>query len=264
MMERRHLRRAADQALMAPTFFRPLDVPASRPGTAPPFGTREATDDPNPRIENLDTGGHAPVDAITAPIPIASIHDRLDSGPDDVGPDDVPPTAPAPELPASAPIGTWKPNLIEHRRVRVVQPWYRTKAAAAALAAVALAAIVLSTVMVVSRGTEQLTDVTPAASTTASPPPSNARPAPSTVPPAPANNPSVPAPPPPPPPATSESDPPVWRNNDSWTPSAPRPTKKPEIGVTRAPFSATPPPPPAPGKDSSTPGDGRRPHWGPW
>ena len=52
-----------------------------------------------------------------------------------------------------------------------------------------------------------------------------------------------PAPPPPPRPS------PVTVTPPPLTPPAPKPT---------------PPPPPKPGTNSSTPGDGRRPHWGPW
>jgi hypothetical protein len=270
-MERRHLRRAADQALMTPAFLRPLDTPAATAHTALRLDTRTDADYADRVGDGPDTNAHEPADAITEPIDVAALHDRLRNAPDDVGTDDVPASTLTADHLASAPIGPWKPDLIERHRFRVVQPWYRTKAAAATLAAVALASIVVSAVTLVSRGAEQSTSVTPEASTTASPPPSSAQPALSRMPPTPSNTrPAAPPPPPPPPPpptpATTASTPPVWRNNDSWTPSPPPPTKKPEIGVIRTPFSATPPPPPAPGINSATPGDGpKRPHrWGPW
>ena len=82
---------------------------------------------------------------------VPALHDRL-RAPDD----DVPATALATDRAASPPIGTWKPDLTEFR---VVQPWYRTKAAtatlaAAALAAAALAAIAVSSAVLVSRGAD--------------------------------------------------------------------------------------------------------------
>jgi hypothetical protein len=259
-MERRVLRRAADEALLTPAFVRSIDMPTATPSITPPADTTHDADDADRRGADPDTEGHQPLDAITEPIAVTALHDRLRNAPDDLD-DDVPPTAPAADRPAIAPIDTWKPELIERRRVRSGPPWYRTKAAATALAAVAVAAIVVSAVLVVSRGSEQAATVAPQASTTAAPRPSSGRPAPSSVPPAASN--AHPAPPLPPS-AAPASPAPVVRNHDSWTPSAPSPTKKLEIDVTRAPFSATPPPPPAPGVNSATPGDGRRPHWGPW
>ncbi len=80
------------------------------------------------------------------------LHDRLRNATDDLRlDDDVPATAGSADRPASAPIGTWKPELVVRRRLRVWPPWYRTKTAAAALAAVAVAAIVGSGVLLVSR-----------------------------------------------------------------------------------------------------------------
>jgi hypothetical protein len=234
LTERRHLRRAAEEALMTPALSaRPLDVSVATPSTAGPFDTREDADYPDPWGDDGDPNGHEPGDAITEPIAVAALQDRL----------------------RSAPIGTWNPDLIALRQFRVVQPWYRTKAATAALTAAALAtvAIVVSSVLLVSRSGGQAASVTPEASTAASPPPSSARPAPS----APGASSSAPAPPPPPPPlpsATPDTPPPVWRNSDSGSPSRPSPTKKPEIGVTRAPMSVAPPPPPPTVNNSATPG----------
>jgi hypothetical protein len=261
-MERRVLRRAADEALLTPAFVRSIDTPRATPSTAP-IDTAQDVDDADPWGFETDTDAREPLDAITEPIAVTALHDRLRNAPDDFGLDDVPATAGATDRPASAPIGTWEPLLIEQRRVRVGPPWYLTKLAAA-VAAIAVAAGVLSAVVLVSRGSEQATSVAPEASTTAAPRPSSGQPAPSSAPPAASPAPAAPPPPPPPPSTTPASPAPVVRNDDSWTPSAPLPTKKPEIGVTRAPsFSATPPPPPAPPKNSVTPG-AARPHWGLW
>jgi hypothetical protein len=157
LMERRHLRRAADQALMTPAFLRPLGIDGgAATNGAPALDARGDADYPKPWGDNPDTNDDEPATAITEPIAVAALHDRL-RAPDDFGLDDVPATALAADRAASAPIGIWKPDLIEFR---VVQPWYRTKAAAAALSAVGLAAIVVSSVLLVSRGAEQTTSVT--------------------------------------------------------------------------------------------------------
>jgi hypothetical protein len=244
LTERRQLRRAAEEALMTPAFsLRPLDVAVTTPSTAGPFNTREDADYPDPWGDDRDTNGHEPADAITEPIAVAALHDRL----------------------RSAPIASWNPDLIGRRLFRVVQPWYRTKTATAALTAAALAAvaIVVSSVLLVSRSGEQATSVTSAASTAASPPPSSAQPAPS----APGASSTAPVPPPPPPPSPSpsaapDSPPSVWRNH-AGSPSRPSPTKKPEIGVTRAPMSVAPSLPSQPPADNSaTPGNGHKHHWG--
>ncbi|WP_181428312.1 hypothetical protein [Mycolicibacterium moriokaense] len=257
LMERRVLRRAADEALLTPAFVRSIDIP---PGTASRVDTASHVDDADPGGSEPDTDPREPLDAITEPIAVTALQGRLRNSADDVELDDMPATARAADLPASAAVGTWEPTVIEPRRVRVGPPWYRTKPVAA-LAAIAAAAIVASAVLLVSRGSEQTTTVAPEASTTAAPHPSSGRPAPSSAPPAASNPPSAPPPPLPPPPAS----PPPVRNDNSWTPNPPSPTKKPEIGVTRAPsFSATPPPPPAPGKNSATPGDAPPHHWGFW
>ena len=249
---------------MTPAFLRLLDdMPTAAGSTAPPIETREDTDHTEAWHDHPYTNGHEPDDPITDPIAVAALHERLPAD-DDFWLDDLPSTAVAAD-PSGGPIGTWKPDLIERPRFRVVQPWYRPKTATAALTAAALAAvaIVVSAVLLVSRGGEHATSVTPEASTAASPPPSRAHPAPSSVPPAAASTP--PAPPPPPPPSASPiNPPPVLSNDDSWSPSAPSPTKKPEIGVTRAPMSVAPPPPPPPTQSgSATPGVHKH-GFGPW
>lgn len=255
LMERRHLRRAADQALMSPAFLQPLDI-EGQTGAAPPVDIRGDSDFSGMADDDWDANGAAPVEPITEPIPLAAIRDRLHNAPADRERTDDTAAAPPAVRPPSTPIGTWRPDLIERRRIRVDQRWYRTKAAIAGLAA---AAIAVSSILVVKSGSEQATSVLPQASTSASPPPSRAAPSLSR---APSTQPSrlpAPPPPPPPPPPTAQSNPtPVWRNNDSWSPSPASPSKKPQIDVTRAPLSATPPPPPPPGTNSATPGDGRR------
>lgn len=108
-------------------------------------------------------------------------------------------------------------------------PWYRTRGAIAALiaAAVAASAIVVSAVLLLLRDTGPATESHP---TSVSPPTTSM-----TIP---SPSPSlrvglVPAPPPPPP---TEEAPraPVYR------PTQQRPTKKPEIGVTRTPVTRSP------------------------
>jgi hypothetical protein len=113
-------------------------------------------------------------------------------------------------------------------------PWYRTKQAATAIvaAAAATAAIVVAGVLLVvrapSNAIEETTSVTPTAPTSAAP----AELATSA--------PEPPPLPPPPPPAETSASPenpaPVYTNPRV----EPRPTKAPEINVTRSPMSVAP------------------------
>jgi hypothetical protein len=111
-------------------------------------------------------------------------------------------------------------------------PWYRTKPALTAIlaASAAVAAIVVSGVLLVFRGPANTVDevtssVTPTAPTSAAPVPV----ATSAEPP--------PPPPPPPPPETASS----VNTAPRYTPTyQPRPTKPPEIGVTRTPITRAP------------------------
>ena len=113
-------------------------------------------------------------------------------------------------------------------------PWYRTKPALTAIlaASAAVAAIVVSGVLLVFRGPADTVDevtssVTPTAPTSAAPVPV----ATSAAPP-----PALP-PPPPPPPETASS----VNTAPRYTPTyQPRPTKPPEIGVTRTPITREP------------------------
>lgn len=114
-------------------------------------------------------------------------------------------------------------------------PWYRTRQALIALAAVAAAVVALVvSVVLLALGGPSDTDEAPATDT--SPTPTTAASTPDTtsaLPP--------PSPPPPPPPATSASSassvapPPVYDRPRY----EPRPTKPPEIGVTRTPVTRT-------------------------
>jgi hypothetical protein len=114
-------------------------------------------------------------------------------------------------------------------------PWYRTRQALIALAAVAAAVVALVvSVVLLALGGPSDTDEAPATDT--SPTPTTAASTPDTtsaLPP--------PSPPPPPPPATSASSaasvapPPVYERPRY----EPRPTKPPEIGVTRTPITRT-------------------------
>jgi hypothetical protein len=111
-------------------------------------------------------------------------------------------------------------------------PWYRTKQALAAIvaASAAVAAIVVAGVLLAFRGPASTVDemtgsVTPTAPTSAEPPPV----ATSAEPPAPL--------PPPPPPETASPVNTAPRQNPAYQP---RPTKAPEIGVTRTPVTRAP------------------------
>jgi hypothetical protein len=93
LMERRVLRRAADEALLTPTFVRSVDMPTVMPITAPPADTADHADDADRWGAEPDTDGREPLDAITEPIAVTAVHERLRDAPDDVGLDDAPPTA---------------------------------------------------------------------------------------------------------------------------------------------------------------------------
>jgi len=116
-------------------------------------------------------------------------------------------------------------------------PWYRTKPALTAIvaAAAALVAITVSGVLLVFRGADGTVDnvtsssVAPTAPTSAEPLGTSAAPEPSL---------SAPPPPPPPPPETAAPVNTAPNRNDPTVRS--RPTKAPEIGVTRTPVTRAP------------------------
>jgi hypothetical protein len=109
-------------------------------------------------------------------------------------------------------------------------PWYRTKQALTAIiaASAAVAAIVVSGVLLVFRGPADTVDevtssVTPTAPTSAEPVPQATS--------------EEPPPPPPPPPETASPVNTAPRYNPTYQP---RPSKAPEIGVTRTPVTRLP------------------------
>jgi hypothetical protein len=138
-------------------------------------------------------------------------------------------------------------------------PWYRTNAAKLALVVIGLVAAVTSLVVLLwptssSAPVDTGTTSAPAPSPSASPTPSAslAPPAPPPV--------LLPPPPPPPPPSESTAAPAPQQTQQYYPRYDPPTTKKPEIGVTRAPISVAPSVSPPTDRNSSTPGDapGRR------
>ena len=247
LIERRQLRRAAEQALTTPAFLRPLDRPTADPGRAVPVDASEGLDR---GADHPDTASPESDDAVTVPIPLAALNEQLDDACDDLEFNDDP---------ALTPIAVWTPDPFERSHFRVAKPWYRSTVAA--VMGVAAAALVLSTVLLLSRGSESehATGVAADASTATSPRQTTALPTLSSGAPLLSNTPPAPPPPPPPPPS-SASPTPAWRDNESWKPSPPSPTKKPEVNVTRAPMSVAPralPPP-----SSAPPGGGHGWHFG--
>jgi hypothetical protein len=121
-------------------------------------------------------------------------------------------------------------------------PWYRSKPAATALvaAAAAMIAIVVSGVLLIFRGPGSTPPRPAPATQTASPTATAPASAPATLA-SPTESPPPPptAAPPPPPPQTVAST--VDRAPEDNSPRvAPRPTKQPEIGVTRTPVTRSP------------------------
>jgi hypothetical protein len=114
-------------------------------------------------------------------------------------------------------------------------PWYRTKQALTAIiaATTAIAAIVVSGVLLVFRGSDSVDPVTSSVTPTAPP---SVEPVPRATSAAP--EPPLPPPPPPPPPETASQ---VNTTPTNSNPAVgPRPTKEPEIGVTRTPVTRAP------------------------
>ncbi|WP_036438256.1 hypothetical protein [Mycobacterium sp. URHB0044] len=109
-------------------------------------------------------------------------------------------------------------------------PWYRTQGAVTAIVAVVVAvvALVVSVVLLAVRGPED-TDEAPAPETSSTPTTAATTPEDiSSLPPPPPPPPETSAPPPPPPPVYNRPR------------SEPRPSKQPEIGVTRTPITRSP------------------------
>lgn len=114
-------------------------------------------------------------------------------------------------------------------------PWYRTKQALTAIiaATTAIAAIVVSGVLLVFRGSDSVDPVTSSVTPTAPP---SVEPVPRATSAAP--EPPLPPPPPPPPPETASQVNTAPTNSNPAV--GPRPTKEPEIGVTRTPVTRAP------------------------
>ena len=141
-------------------------------------------------------------------------------------------------------------------------PWYRAKPAKIALAAVATAAVLVPIVLLAWPDSSA---TGPGPTTSVAPQPSTTQPAFSSAPPTPINLPPLPPPPPPPPPPPADTGTEPTYDQPYWTPSAPEPTKGPDVDVTRAPISVAPTPRQSPGTNSANPGDGRKGfHCGGW
>jgi hypothetical protein len=141
------------------------------------------------------------------------------------------------------------------------EPWYHAKHARIALIAVVAAAAVVPIALL---AWPDSSPTNPAPATSVAPPPTTTQPALSSAPPTPINLPPPPPPPAPPPPPPDTGTAPTY-DQPYWTPSAPEPTKKPDVDVTRAPISVAPVPRQPTGTNSANPGDGRKGfHCGGW
>lgn len=262
LMERRALRRAADQALL--TLLG--SAASAQPGGAADQDFAYKLSGPAV-IEVGDD--HEP---ITAPIPVAGRPDDYgwpvddEPQPDDTGwnaadvvavhEEFTPPPAvhPAPAVPPQPldeiALGHPAVNMTvpEYRP----EPWYRTKPAVGVLVASVIVALFTGGWLVLRSPTTTAEQSTIQAPTSAPPAPSTAQPTAVSAPrQSPVPPPPPPLPPPPPPPTNSAPQ----RQYSEPRYSAPSPTQKPRIDVTRAPMSVAPVPKPVPGSNSSTPGD---------
>ena len=281
LMERRALRRAADQALLTS-----LDnvAPSQAGGPADRDFVYRGSD-------RASTHDHEPA---TEPIPVAAveefapeadsvelppeqpvdIYDLMpdqtgDSEWDDVGlaqaadhavtastddyrwleRDDVLPLAPSRPLKARrvAEPASFAPVL--DFAVSDTERWYRTKPATGVLVAAVIAAVVcVGWLLFRSPGTTAEESNADEA-TSAPPSPSTAAPTAVSAP----KPPPSPPPPPPPPAAQPTYSAPQWQYSPSY--GSPNQQRKPRVDVTRAPMSVAPVPRPVPGSDSNTPGD---------
>jgi hypothetical protein len=279
LMERRVLRRAADQALLASL--------AQGPHTAGQPGGPADRDFAYKRADPVDTGETYDQEPITAPIPVAAaedlgplrfeIADVYDLVPEPVAdravaghvdPVPAPPfaderwteTADVPPLPVeprpirARPIPD--PYVASHLDFAVSgdQPWYRTKPVAAAVVAAVVVAVLCAGWLVLRSPSTTAEQSTVEATTSAPATPTTAQPSAVSAPPP---SPAPPAPPPPPPPPPPPAEPTYSAPQSEYQPtySEPAPAAKPRVDVTRAPMSVAPVPKPVPGSDSNTPGD---------
>lgn len=104
LMDRRPVRRAADQALMTPTYLRQLEM-AGTPITTPPIDTREDIGHADPWCDHPHTEADEPADAITAPIAVAALQERLRNAPDEPAACDLPTSPSRADRAAAVPIG---------------------------------------------------------------------------------------------------------------------------------------------------------------
>ncbi len=289
LMERRALRRAADQALLTSLG----NATPGQPG-GPPDQDFHYT-----RSDQLDSGASADHEPITEPIPVAAVQDLAPDEPDsdnrtdespaqlaavgsapvdiyDLVPDRPgdqerddasriplaePSPAPVPDPPLRArPLA----GELAHPAADVplpdfwrTTPWYRTKSALAVLAAAVVLAVMTGGWLVLRSPTTTAEQSAVQAPTSAPPAPSSVQPTAESAP----QPPPPPEPPPPPPPPTAE---PTYsapqRQYSEPRRSTPTPAQKPQTEVTRAPISVAPVPRPVQGSDSSTPGNEPRRH----
>jgi hypothetical protein len=295
LMERRALRRAADQALLT-------TLGKATPSQA---GGLPDQDFKYTRAEPADTDAPHDHDPITQPIPVVGVgttepaEDAGDLAPDDYGwPDedlpavesvavvrahadvyDLVPDRPVPpddygwverdDAPPPRAFVQQPPRAYALTANTYVQPnldfavsdyrerhWYRSGPAAALLVAAVIGAVVCSG-WLVFRSSATTVEQSRTESPTSAPPVSSKAP-PAAV--SAHTPPPAPAPPPAPPPPPPAAQPTYSAPQRQYSPRYSEPTRaqKPRVDVTRAPMSVAPVPKPVPGSDSNTPGDAPR------
>jgi len=267
LMERRVLRRAADQALVTSLI------------SASPTHAGGAADQDFDYTRSAGAGASFDDEPTTEPIPVAEAQEVEPARPGDHAWDDSATPGPAdvydlvpnqPDVPEPPDDHRWDEHHGDVVPSRVVaaayfrpeldfavtdyrdKPWYRTKLAAAVVIAAVIVAALWGAWLVI-RSSATTAEQSPTDAPISTPPvPTMARPSAVSAPPAP------PPPPPPPPPAAPAGPMDSAPQQQYWEPrySQPTPAQKPRVDVTRAPMSVAPVPKPIPGSDSSTPGDG--------
>ena len=287
LMERRALRRAADQALLTSLG----SATPGRGGGAPDQDFEYTRSAP---VEVSAPRDHEPV---TEPIPVVGVQDLsfdwsdvdapaepaggYDFGADHADESDAaeitaeaanthgwderdgsPPPGPPLRARPIPEAGYLPPTLDFAMAAYRGQPWYRTKPAAGVLVAAGVVALASGGWLLLRSPAAAVEQSSTEAPTSAAPVPSKASPtAVSAAKPPPA---PLPPPAPPPPPAERTYSPPQRQYSPRY--SDPTPAQKPRIDVTRAPMSVAPVPKPVPNSGSNTPGDapdrdsGRRRH----
>jgi hypothetical protein len=229
LMERRVLRRAADQALLTSL--------AQRPEAANQPGSRPDRDHRNTSTGSVDPDEFHKPDPITEPIPVTQAAD-------------VTPAVNqvrAPVRPRPPVEDAYVPPLLDFAMTDRT-PWYRTKPAAAALAIAVLVAMLCGGWLLLRGPSTTPEQSTIEAPTSAAPTPSKAQPTEVSEP-----QPAPPPPAPPPPPPQAQSAEPVYSAPQGRY-SEPQ-DEGPRTDVTRAPISVAPVPRPVGGSNSNTPGD---------